>query len=141
KLYEDIYDFPIGFSDHSAGFLGAAIAVSYNACIIEKHFTLDKNLDGPDHGISADYDELKSLVENCMLAFEMKGEKEKIVHENELGGRFFGRRSLYKQNGQAIALRPAKHLREEGVLDSWQIELGGQGLPSTNEWEVIKLKS
>lgn len=56
------YGHRIGFSDHSWGITAALGAVSLGACVIEKHFTLDKNMPGPDHRFSADPEELTSLV-------------------------------------------------------------------------------
>lgn len=53
---------PIGFSDHSIGVVGAAIAVSLGACMVEKHFTVDRDLPGPDHAMSSTPDELAQLV-------------------------------------------------------------------------------
>jgi len=53
----------VGLSDHSEGWLVAAAAVAMGACFIEKHFTLDKNLPGPDHRFSNDPAELRTLVE------------------------------------------------------------------------------
>jgi len=56
------YPGPIGFSDHSAGIIAALGAVALGASVIEKHFTLDRSLPGPDHHFSADPAELKALV-------------------------------------------------------------------------------
>lgn len=56
------YDLPIGFSDHSSGITACLGAVTLGACLLEKHFTLDKNLPGPDHWFSADPEELTALV-------------------------------------------------------------------------------
>ena len=53
---------PVGFSDHSMGVIGAAIAVALDARVIEKHFTLDRNLPGPDHAMSSTPGELAELV-------------------------------------------------------------------------------
>jgi N-acetylneuraminate synthase/N,N'-diacetyllegionaminate synthase len=53
---------PVGFSDHSAGVVAALGAVSVGACFIEKHFTLDRNLPGPDHRFSSDPAEWAQLV-------------------------------------------------------------------------------
>jgi N-acetylneuraminate synthase/N,N'-diacetyllegionaminate synthase len=55
-------DLTIGFSDHSNGITAALGAVSLGACVIEKHFTLDRDLPGPDHHFSADPEELTALV-------------------------------------------------------------------------------
>ena len=54
---------PIGFSDHSEGVLAAALSVVLGACFIEKHFTLDRNLPGPDHRFSSDPEEMRILVQ------------------------------------------------------------------------------
>ena len=52
----------VGFSDHTDGIVAAVGAVTLGACFIEKHFTLDKNLPGPDHRFSADPADRKSVV-------------------------------------------------------------------------------
>jgi N,N'-diacetyllegionaminate synthase len=56
------FDCLAGFSDHSQGNVAAMGAVALGACIIEKHFTLDKGLPGPDHRFSCDPAELRALV-------------------------------------------------------------------------------
>jgi N,N'-diacetyllegionaminate synthase len=53
---------PVGFSDHSWGTIAALGAVAMGACFIEKHFTLDKSLPGPDHRFSSDPAEFRELV-------------------------------------------------------------------------------
>lgn len=118
-LFKDMFDFPIGFSDHSPGFLASAIAITHGASVIEKHFTLDKNLPGPDHSISLNPDEFKLLSINCNDAFSMKGKKEKIVHQKEIDGRFYGRRSMYFRASGPIALRPAIHIKDSNIPDAW----------------------
>ncbi|WCL48617.1 N-acetylneuraminate synthase family protein [Leptospira sp. GIMC2001] len=120
QIYKDLTDGPLGFSDHSAGFLGASIAVSMDATVIEKHFTLDKKADGPDHSISADPKDLKDLSDNIKLAYSMKGKKSKILHPKEAESYFFGRRSLYTDaNGIVRAMRPNLHLEDNNIGDSW----------------------
>ena len=52
----------VGYSDHTRGGEACAVAVAMGACVLEKHFTLDKNLPGPDHAISADPNELRRLI-------------------------------------------------------------------------------
>jgi sialic acid synthase SpsE len=52
KTLGDEFHCPVGFSDHTSGACAAAWAVAAGACIIEKHFTLDRNLPGPDHQAS-----------------------------------------------------------------------------------------
>ncbi len=53
---------PVGFSDHTPGIGASPWAVAAGACIVEKHFTLDRNMEGPDHRASIEPNELKELV-------------------------------------------------------------------------------
>jgi len=59
---QQIYPYPVGFSDHTLGYEIPLASVAFGACIIEKHFTLDKNLEGWDHKVSATPDELEIIV-------------------------------------------------------------------------------
>ena len=59
KMYPD---YPIGFSDHTLGTVVPLAAISLGACLIEKHFTLDKNMEGWDHKVSANKEEMKEIV-------------------------------------------------------------------------------
>ena len=59
----EAYDCLVGFSDHTDGIVAAVGAVTLGACFIEKHFTLEKNLPGPDHRFSADPAEFRALVD------------------------------------------------------------------------------
>ncbi len=61
---------PVGFSDHTVGIETAVAAVAMGCCVIEKHLTLDKNFDGPDHQASSDPREFQSLV-NAIRHVEM----------------------------------------------------------------------
>ncbi|MGJ4746571.1 N-acetylneuraminate synthase family protein [Leptospira sp. SA-E8] len=123
EYYKNIFDGPLGFSDHTAGSIAGALAVSLGASVLEKHFTLDKTLPGPDHTISVDPSELKSYVENAKLAFQMRGEKKKVVQPQEAGGRFFGRRGIYAdQNGNPISLRPDLSQEDKRYFDSWKLD-------------------
>ncbi len=62
KYLNDLFNVPIGYSDHTIGNEACITAVSLGACIIEKHFTLDKNMEGPDQKLSADVKEFADLV-------------------------------------------------------------------------------
>ena len=55
---------PLGFSDHTHGPLASSLAVALGACVLEKHFTLDRNLPGPDHWFAENPDSLKIWIEN-----------------------------------------------------------------------------
>ncbi len=56
------FGYPVGFSDHSWGYRAALGAVALGACFVEKHFTLSKDLPGPDHAFSSDPEEFAQLV-------------------------------------------------------------------------------
>ena len=61
-MIDQFPDIRVGFSDHTLGIEAAIAAVALGATIIEKHFTLDKHLPGPDHGASLSPEELKTMV-------------------------------------------------------------------------------
>jgi sialic acid synthase SpsE len=121
QLYKDFTDGPLGFSDHSQGTLASALAVAMEASVIEKHFTLDKNLDGPDHSISLNPEEFQRLADDIRTAYLMRGEKKKVLTKEEEKGHFWGRRSLYiDTDGKVRSLRPAIHLRDSQCLEAWE---------------------
>ena len=60
KIYENLklmYQLPVGFSDHTTDLLASKTAISMGANIIERHFTLNKTMEGPDHILSSDKEE------------------------------------------------------------------------------------
>ena len=64
---------PVGFSDHSMGNAAAIASVAMGAVALEKHFTLDRSMAGPDHKASAEPGELKQLVDDLMLVHAARG--------------------------------------------------------------------
>lgn len=62
ETMHEVFDLPVGFSDHTIGVLASVAAVALGACVIEKHFTLDKGLPGPDHQASLEPRDLAQLV-------------------------------------------------------------------------------
>ncbi len=91
KKYPEI---PIGFSDHTEGSFASTLAVANGAVFIEKHFTLDKDLPGPDHWFSSNPEELKELVENCHFAYRAMGSPELSLSKGEIEMRKLARRSV-----------------------------------------------
>ena len=73
------YNVPIGFSDHSKGYIASVLSVAAGACFIEKHFSLDPSRDGFDHKISLDPKGMKQLVVKIRQTEIMMGDSEKIV--------------------------------------------------------------
>lgn len=84
----------IGFSDHSVGYVAAIGATILGISLIEKHFTLDKNMPGPDHKASATPEELKALVDNVRRIETMSGNGKKIVTESERKNKIVARKSI-----------------------------------------------
>ena len=70
KNLSSTFNIPVGFSDHSNGYIGSLAALSIGAKVIEKHITLDQNLPGPDHKASAS---LKDLAIICDFAKQIEG--------------------------------------------------------------------
>ncbi len=78
---------PVGFSDHSIDpIIGPLTALSLGATIIEKHFTLDKSLNGPDHYFALNPKELKLMIDSIRKSEDSKGDKNKkiLLEEKEL---------------------------------------------------------
>ena len=57
-----MYNIPVGFSDHTTDLLSSKVAISRGANVIERHFTLNKKMEGPDHILSSDEKEMSELV-------------------------------------------------------------------------------
>jgi sialic acid synthase len=72
-LMKSYPDYPIGFSDHTLGTAIPLASVALGACLIEKHFTLDKNMEGWDHKVSANKDEMRIIVEGSKRINEAMG--------------------------------------------------------------------
>ena len=67
------YNCPVGLSDHTEGTHAGSLAPALGACVLEKHFTLDKNLTGPDHRFSNTPDEFARLISQIRLSEKMLG--------------------------------------------------------------------
>lgn len=80
---QNIYDYPIGYSDHTLGATIALASVVKGACIIEKHFTLDKNMFGWDHKVSADSEDLKTICAESKRIYKAMGNKRIYREEND----------------------------------------------------------
>lgn len=90
---QQIYDCEIGYSDHTLGYSISLAAIAKGAKIIEKHFTLDKNMEGWDHKVSADPRDLEIICKEGQNIFECLGSNYKIVSQDEIEKREKFRRS------------------------------------------------
>ena len=82
KLNE-IFKYPVGFSDHTESIFSSIVAVSMGATIIEKHVTFDKKLKGPDHKASSTIEEFKELVNEIRKVEVVKGNSKNYISKSE----------------------------------------------------------
>lgn len=114
------FDLPYGYSDHSLGFLSSVIAVSRGAKIIEKHFTLDKDMLGPDHKASSTPNEFYELVFNIRRAEKMLGNKLKGPQIEEAQMAAVSRKSI-------VLAHPLK-AGDVLTIDDFRLQRPGSGL-------------
>jgi N,N'-diacetyllegionaminate synthase len=90
----DTFRLPVGLSDHSLGITIPIAAVALGACVIEKHFTLDRSLPGPDHQASLEPEELKQMIKAIREVEKAMGDGNKVPTEEEKQIQKVARRSL-----------------------------------------------
>jgi N,N'-diacetyllegionaminate synthase len=91
----DALDCKVGYSDHSVGTEVSIAAVALGAVIIEKHFTLDHNMEGPDHRASLEPEELKQMIDNIRNIEQALGDGIKTARGGEIPTRVIARRSIH----------------------------------------------
>lgn len=94
QTIRETFGYPVGYSDHTEGIEVDLAAVALGASVIEKHFTLDRNLPGPDHKASLEPDELKAMVNGIRKIELALGSREKKPSEMELKNRLVARKSI-----------------------------------------------
>jgi N,N'-diacetyllegionaminate synthase len=99
------FNIPVGFSDHSLGDHAAIAATALGATVIEKHFTLDRQLPGPDHAASLEPDELAAMIRKLADIAAALGDGHKVPSREELDVAALVRRSWH-----ATADLPAGHV-------------------------------
>lgn len=101
------FKLPVGYSDHTVGIEIPIAAVAMGAKIIEKHFTLDKNMEGPDHKASLNPQELKQMVDSIRNIEKAFGDGIKKCNENEESTKKVARKSIVASrnicNGEIIS--------------------------------------
>ena len=127
-----LYPYPIGFSDHTLGTYISLAAVAKGACLIEKHFTLDKEMEGWDHKISASPDDMKVIVEASRRVHEALGNPRVSRIENKERLESF-RRSIVS----------AKDINKGDVITEKMIDFKrpGTGLPPESINYIIGKKA
>jgi N,N'-diacetyllegionaminate synthase len=122
------FDVAFGYSDHTLGIEVDIAAVALGACCIEKHFTLDKTMEGPDHKASLEPDELKAMVKairNIELAL---GSSIKKPSKSEMPNMQIARKSIVAK----IEIKKGDRLSEENIT----IKRPGNGI-NPMRWDEI----
>ncbi len=126
------FQIPVGYSDHTPGIEVSLAAVALGACVIEKHFTLDKNFPGPDHQASLDPNELASMVHGIRVVEASLGHGRKEPAVSEANTAAVARRSLVAD----VDIRAGTQIAEEHIA----IKRPGTGLPPSMFPYLIGLK-
>jgi N-acetylneuraminate synthase/UDP-hydrolysing UDP-N-acetyl-D-glucosamine 2-epimerase len=119
----------VGLSDHSMGIAVSIAAVARGASVIEKHFTLDRNLPGPDHGASLEPKELQSLVEGIRQVERALGDYEKKPTPSELKNKSLARKSLVARRN----IQKGEKFTEE----CFAAKRPGSGISPMFYWELL----
>ena len=119
----EAFGLPVGLSDHTLGIAVPVAAVALGACVVEKHFTLSREVSGPDSAFSLEPHEFKQMVEAVRVAEQSLGQVRYEVAEREAASRVF-RRSLFAvedvQAGEMFTTDNVRSIRP------------GYGLPTRN---------
>ena len=83
KTFKDLYKIPVGLSDHFSGVEISLMAIGMGANIIEKHFTLDKKYEGPDHVLSLEPKEMELLTNFSRSSNQIIGDGNKVIQPSE----------------------------------------------------------
>jgi N,N'-diacetyllegionaminate synthase len=116
----------VGYSDHTLGIEVPIAAVAMGATIIEKHFTLDRTMTGPDHKASLEPNELKAMVQAIQNIEVALGTENKIVTESETQNRAIARKSIVA----AIDIRKGDVFTEDNLT----VKRPGNGI-SPMQWD------
>lgn len=126
-------DVKVGYSDHTSGIEVPIAAVALGAVLIEKHFTLDKTLPGPDHKASLNPDELVAMVKaikNIELA--ISGDGEKSISNSEAKNLIVARKSIH--------LKCDKKVGEYISIDDLEMVRPGDGISPMRLYDVVGMR-
>lgn len=145
QTMKDVFGYPVGYSDHTQGIEVDLAAVALGATVIEKHFTLDRNLPGPDHKASLEPDELKAMVDGIRKIELALGTGEKKPSEVEMKNRLVARKSIVAKR----SIKKGDVLTENNITTKrpgsginpmkWNEVLGTRAVRDFEEDELIEL--
>lgn len=145
QTMRDAFGYPVGYSDHTQGIEVSLAAATLGATVIEKHFTLDRNLPGPDHKASLELDEPKAMVDGIRKIELALGSNEKKPSEIELKNRLVARKSIVAKK----AIKAGEELTEDNITTTrpgsginpmkWNEVIGTKAVRDFEEDELIEL--
>lgn len=129
RKMEDVFQVPVGYSDHTAGIEVPIAAAALGASVIEKHFTLDKNMEGPDHKASLEPEELKQMVASIRNIEKAIGSGEKKPSPSEKKNISIARKSIVAKRD----IRKGEKLTE----DNLSVKRPGDGISPMRWYEIV----
>lgn len=129
ETLKSAFGLPVGYSDHTEGIVVPIAAVARGAVVIEKHFTLDRTLPGPDHKASLEPAELQEMVRAIRLVEQALGSGRKQPTPSELGNLAVARKSL-------LAACPIG-AGEVFSTQNLTVKRPGKGLSPMNYWDLL----
>ena len=132
KTMRDSLNLRIGYSDHTLGIIAPIAAVSLGALVIEKHFTLDNNLPGPDHKASLEPSELKKMVEEIRNVEQLMGDGTKKAMPSELKNKPIARKSIVA----ATNIKKGEVFSDENLT----MKRPGSGRSPMEFWDIVGTK-
>jgi len=128
-MLQQTFGYPVGFSDHTIGSAIPLASVALGACLIEKHFTIDKDLPGWDHMISANPDEMTEICRESKNIAASLGSYRRTISEEE-------RKKMPKMRRSIIT---SKDLEKGNVIkvDDLTFKRPGTGIEPDQEAFVI----
>lgn len=128
-LQAEFKGYKIGFSDHSIGYEAAIAATALGAEVIEKHFTLDQNMPGPDHKASATPDILAKLVSGVRVTEQSLGRNIKEPVAAEIKNKIVARKSIIAKR----AIQKGERFTEENIT----VKRPGNGISPMDWYQVL----
>ena len=133
QTMRDAFGLEVGYSDHTKGIEVPVAAVALGASIIEKHFTLDRSMEGPDHKASLEPDELAAMVKAIRNIEKAKGSGEKKPSPSEIKNIAVARKSIVAKT----AIRAGEEFTENNIT----VKRPGSGISPMKWFEVIGRKA
>ncbi len=135
----------VGYSDHTSGIEISIAAAAMGACVIEKHFTLDRNMAGPDHRASLEPEELKAMIGAIRRVERSLGDGIKIPSESEKKNRDIARKSIVAkrriEQGEIFSRENITTKRPGNGISpmKWNQVMGTRAVRMFEEDELIEL--